>query len=125
VFKDRYRGNMVVITHRGTKESIQRKIQQGILPANYPKPNNWLMRTLEHSTPCVWVTIGNDNWYNYLMSGMIQYRNLASLTFRVPKHLLKSPDGIVKYPFSGFLALKAQKIIEGDVPIPSGYKVKM
>ncbi len=37
------------ITHRGTNESIARKLKQGYLEANYPKPNITIVKYAEHT----------------------------------------------------------------------------
>jgi hypothetical protein len=118
--RDRYKEDTVWITHRGKADNINMKIRQGYLPCNYPRPNNAFVRTLEHSEPCVWVSIGKPNVLNYFFSGMVQYGfNLASISFKVPRGQIKNPDGILKFVFSGCLLFSSQKVIESDVDIPS------
>lgn len=102
------------ITHRGTNESIIQKLDQGYLPANYPRPNNAFTRFTEHSEKAVWVSEGRPNIYNRIFSGMIGKRGEASITFEVPANIVKKPNGLLKRWFG-----KAQRVIESDVAIPN------
>lgn len=117
--RDKYKEDMVLITHRGKEENIRMKVSQGFLPMNYPKSDSTISRVIEHSRPCVWISIGKPSKINYFFSGMIQYGfNLASVSFKVPREQIKNPDGIFKFVFSGTLCFRSQKVIERDVRIP-------
>ena len=112
-------GRKTIITHRGTNESIAQKLQQGYLPANYPNPNNKVTRALDHSKPAVWVSEGKPTLFNRTFSGMLGKRGEASITFEIDSTLLKKPDGLIKRFFG-----KAQRVIEGDLPIPDDVIIK-
>ncbi|TYQ13252.1 UNVERIFIED_CONTAM: RHS repeat-associated protein [Acetivibrio alkalicellulosi] len=103
----------VTITHRGTNESIALKVEQGVLKANYPRPNNVITRQLEHSKPVVWVSQGKPTFWNRMWSGMAGKRGEASVTFKVNKSVIKKPDGWFKRWFGN-----PQRVIEQDVNIP-------
>lgn len=56
----------IIVTHRGTKESISKKQNAMILKANYPIPNNWLIRLLEDKNKVVWVSVERPTFRNEL-----------------------------------------------------------
>lgn len=76
-------------------------------------------RALDHSKPAVWVSEGKPNWFNRIFSRMVGKRGEASITFEIDSSLLTKPDGLIKRFFG-----KAQRVIEGDVPIPDDVIIK-
>jgi RHS repeat-associated protein len=109
---------LVTITHRGTPESIARKVAQGNLPSNLPRPNNALTRLLDHPRSAVWVSEGSPTWWNRLWSGMVGRRGSASISFEVPRNTVQSPSGWLKRWFG-----RSQRVIEQDVPIPPNARI--
>ena len=103
----------ILITHRGTNESIAQKLGKGYLEAHYPIPDNNVTRMLDHSKPAVWVSEGKPTLLNRIFSGMIGKRGEASISFEVDASLVKRPNGIIKRFFG-----KSQRVIEQDIPIP-------
>ncbi|MDE6252634.1 MAG: hypothetical protein K2M78_08350 [Lachnospiraceae bacterium] len=112
-----------LVTHRGTNESIAKKIEQGYLEANYPNVKNdklrEIVKKLDHNKKAVWVSEGKPTWFNRIFSGMVGKRGEASITFEVESEIIKRPNGKLKRWFG-----KAQKVIEQDVPIPENAIVK-
>lgn len=118
----------VLVTHRGTIDNI-RKIQRDmIIKANYPTPDNKLMRLIEDKNEVVWVSKGKPNPWNMIWSGMCGKRDKACVIFEIESNRLRKPNGIMKRMFSGWIFGKAQLVIDGDVKIPGNaifkYKTK-
>jgi|GEM_PF-2277725 len=111
--------DMITVTHRGTNESILAKIKQGSLKANYPRPDLPITRLLEHSKPVVWVSEGRPTFWNRIWSGMVGKSGEASMSFKVPKSIVKKPDGWLKRWFG-----KSQRVIEQDITIPKDVIVR-
>lgn len=114
------RTQKVIITHRGTNASIEQKLREHCLAANYPIPDWKILRRLEHSKKAVWVCEGKPTLWNKLWSGMVGMRGEAYLYFEINKALIKTPDGLLKRWFG-----KSQRVIEQDVQIPDNVVCKL
>lgn len=108
----------VIVTHRGTIESIMEKQRDMKLRANYPMPNCKIMRLLEDNKKVVWVSKGEPNWVNKILSGMVGKKGEAYITFEIEEARLRKPNGILKHMFGYKLFRESQLVIEGDVDIP-------
>ncbi|MBY6846731.1 hypothetical protein HYI19_18225 [Clostridium botulinum] len=108
----------IIVTHRGTKESISKKQKEMILRANYPIPNNQITRFCEDRNKVVWVSSGKPNFWNKLWSGMVGKKDEACIIFKIDKSRVRKPKGILKRMYATWFFGKAQMVIDGDVIIP-------
>lgn len=108
---------LITVTHRSTIENIKNLQKSMYLKANYPIPDNYLMRLLEDNKKVIWISLGQPNFWNRMWSGMIGKRGDAYIIFEVPRSKVRKPNGI-KRIFSYKIFAQAQYVIEDDIFIP-------
>lgn len=105
---------MPIYTHRGTKEHIQKCLDEKCIKAYYSKQGFFRDNLMDHNNACVWVSTGYPTKWNYLWSGMIQYifsnkPRKYYITF-VTENKAKSPSGLVKKIY-----FRSQLVFEHDI----------
>lgn len=105
---------LVTVTHRGTRESIKKKEENMLLPANYPDPDTDFQRIKEDNRKVVWVKKGRPKFYDFMFTGIYGSKAKAWVEFEIDETRLERPNGIGKIFFGHF-----QKVIVGDVKLTS------
>ena len=115
------------VTHRGTQQSIQDKINNNLLPAHgvYASSclqkllGNRLLKLIDHDKPVVWVHIGMPKDVSDRKLGLTKKHNYTNaISFEIPPQDLEFPKGIIKKLYG-----KHQCVIENDVIIPTQHIV--
>lgn len=104
----------IKVTHRSTNEKMLKIQQSRFLKSGYTSKNRWRSR-LEETNSVVWVSLGKPTLWNGVNSGMLFSE--ASVTFEIDESLVRKPNGFIKRLFG-----KSQRVIDGDVAIPSNAK---
>lgn len=115
----------VRVTHRGTEESIQEKLNNKLLPAHDVLASSplqrllgaRLLRLIDHDKPVVWVHIGMPNDVKDRKLGLTKSHNYTSaISFDISSQKLEFPKGVIKQLYG-----QHQCVIESDVRIPVNY----
>ena len=101
----------IKVTHRSTNEKMRMIQQSMLLKSSYTSKNKWRL-WIEERNRVVWVSLGKPTFWNRINSGMLLSE--ASVTFEIDESKVRKPTGIIKMLFG-----KSQRVIDGDVDIPS------